>query len=211
MSPGRIFLLSPASLRGKRAGYLMGEGDSDLARRLRSPEGATLGELFTFVSSLYFRGKLTYARAFADPPPGVAGALVITPGLGLKPPEERVDLEGLRRIAQVPIDAEVERYRGPLERDAKALAEKAGPVPAVVLLGSVASSKYADVLLPVFGARLRFPSAFVGRGDMSRGGLMLRSAEEGKELEYAVLGEAVRHGPRPPRLPEKRRFRVEVP
>jgi len=181
----------------------MVEGDSDLARRLRSPEGATLGELFTFVSSLYFRGKLAYARAFADPPPGVPGALVITPGLGLKPPEERVKLDDLRRIAQVPIDAKDERYREPLERDARDLAERAGPAPTVVLLGSVATSKYADVLLPVFGSRLRFPAAFVGRGDMSRGGLMLRSAEERKELEYAVLRDAVRHGPRPARLPKK--------
>jgi hypothetical protein len=205
MTPARIFLLSPASLRGKRAEYLLGEGRSDLARRLRSSEGATLGELFTFVSSLYFRGKLAYARAFADPPPGVPGSLVITPGLGLKPPEERVRLDDLRRIARVPIDADDERYREPLERDARDLAERTGPVLTVVLLGSVATSKYADVLLPVFGTRLRFPSAFVGRGDMSRGGLMLRSAEENKELEYAVLGEALRHGSRPPRLPKKPR------
>ncbi|MGH9391560.1 MAG: hypothetical protein ACRD1Z_18315, partial [Vicinamibacteria bacterium] len=205
MTLARIFLLSPASLRGKRAGYLMEEGDSELARRLRSPEGAALGELFTFVSSLYFRGKLAYAGAFANPPPGVPGALVITPGLGLKPPEERINLEGLRRIARVPIDADDGRYRTPLERDARDLAERAGPAATVVLLGSVATAKYADVLLPVFGSRLRFPAAFVGRGDMSRGGLMLRCASERKELEYAVLRDAVRHGPRPPRLPKKPR------
>jgi len=206
MTPARIFLLSPASLRGKRSKYLLDEsGDSELARRLRSSEGAALGELFAFVSSLYFRGKLAYVRAFADPPPGLPGALVITPGLGLKPPEERVTLEGLRRIAEVPIDADDERYREPLERDARDLAERAGPAPTVILLGSVATSKYADVLLPVFGQRLRFPAAFVGRGDMSRGGLMLRSASERKELEYAVLRDAQLHGPRPPRLPKKRR------
>jgi hypothetical protein len=206
MTPDKIFLLSPASLRGKRAKHLLDGGNSDLARRLRSPEGASLGEIFTFVSSLYFRGKLVYARAFEAPPPGLPGALVIAPGLGLKPPEERVGVDGLRRIAQVPIDALDPRYRRPLEKDARELAEKAGPTPLVVLLGSVASSKYADVLLPVFGSRLRFPAAFVGRGDMSRGGLMLRSAEERKELEYAVLGDAARHGPRPPRLPKKRRI-----
>jgi hypothetical protein len=203
MTPARIFLLSPASLRGKKAAYLMEKGDSDLARRLRSSEGASLGELFTFVSSLYFRGKLAYAQAFADPPPGVPGTLLITPGLGLRPPEERMRLDDLRLIARVPIDAEDERYRVPLDRDARDLAERSGPAPAVVLLGSVATSKYTDVLLPVFGSRLRFPSAFVGRGDMSRGGLLLRSASERKELEYAVLGDAVRHGPRPPRLPKK--------
>jgi len=180
-------------------------GDSDLARRLRSPEGAALGELFTFVSSLYFRGKLAYARTFADPPPGVPGALVITPGLGLRLPEERVNLDDLRLIARVPIDADDERYRAPLERDAGDLAERAGSALTVVLLGSVATSKYAGVLIPVFGSQLRFPAAFVGRGDMSRGGLMLRSAEERRELEYAVLRDAVRHGRRPPRLPKKPR------
>jgi hypothetical protein len=205
MTVARIFLLSPASLRGKRAGYLLNGGDSDLSRRLRSSEGATLGELFAFVSSLYFRGKLAYARAFADPPPGLPGSLVIAPGLGLKPPEDRVTLDGLRRIAEVPIDAGDERYRRPLERDARDLALRAGPSLDVVLLGSVASSKYADVLLPVFGSRLRFPAAFVGRGDMSRGGLMLRSAESRLELDYAVLEAAEVHGRRPPRLPKKRR------
>ncbi len=181
----------------------MNEGYSDLSRRLRSSEGAALGELFAFVSSLYFRGKLAYARAFANPPPGLAGSLVIAPGLGLKPPEDKVTLDGLRLMAEVPIDAREARYREPLERDARDLARRSGPLD-VVLLGSVASSKYADVLVPVFGDRLRFPAAFVGRGDMSRGGLMLRSAEARLELEYAALQDATRHGPRPPRLEPKR-------
>jgi hypothetical protein len=146
---------------------------------------------------------MSYAQAFADPPAGSPGSLVITPGLGLRSPEERVTLEGFRYIAEIPIDARDDRYRTPLERDARALAERAGATSLLVLLGSVASSKYADVLLPVFGPRLRFPSAFVGRGDMSRGGLMLRSAEARRELEYTVLADAVRHGRRPPRLPPK--------
>jgi hypothetical protein len=207
MNLPRIFLLSPASLRGERAGYLLREGRSDLARRLRSAEGAPLGELFTFVSSLYFRGKMSYAETFANPPDGAPASLVITPGLGLRLPEERVTLEAFRYIAEVPIDARDDRYRKPLDRDARALA----PAPCVVLLGSVASSKYADILLPVFRSRLRFPAAFVGRGDMSRGGLMLRSAAAREELEYAVLEDAVRHGPRPPRLEPKRSRRSTDP
>jgi hypothetical protein len=107
-------------------------------------------------------------------------------------------------MAEIPIDSGEERYRKPLDRDARVLALRSGSGAEVVLLGSVASSKYADVLLPVFGGRLRFPTAFVGRGDMSRGGLMLRSAEARLELEYAALQEASRHGPRPPRLEPKR-------
>ncbi len=192
-------------MRGKRASYLLNGGYSDLAQKLRSPHGASLGDLFTFVSSLYFRGKMAYARAFADPPPRLPGALVIVPGLGLRKPEETVTLEDFRRIAEVPIDARDERYRVSLERDARELAERSGPESTIILLGSVASSKYADVLIPVFGSRLRFPEAFVGRGDMSRGGLMLRSAEARKELVYIVLRDAMRHGPRPPRLPAKPR------
>jgi len=69
-----------------------------------------------------------------------------------------------------------------------------------VLLGSIASPKYVDVLTDIFGARLQFPSAFVGRGDMSRGGLLLRHASDGAELEYEPVLGARRHGARPPRL-----------
>jgi hypothetical protein len=71
----------------------------------------------------------------------------------------------------------------------------------VVLLGSVARGKYVDVLLPIFGDRLRFPIEFVGRGDMSRGGLLLRAAASGVELVYHSLTVGVRpRGPRPPKL-----------
>jgi hypothetical protein len=73
-----------------------------------------------------------------------------------------------------------------------------------VLLGSIASPKYVDVLLDIFGNRLRFPRDFVGRGDMSRGGLLLRRAREGVELEYARIAGAARHGARPPKLPPLR-------
>jgi hypothetical protein len=69
-----------------------------------------------------------------------------------------------------------------------------------VLLGSVASGKYVDLLLPIFGDRLMFPIHFVGRGDMSRGGLLLRCVTAGLELEYVPLKGAIRHGQRPPRL-----------
>ncbi|MGH9323657.1 MAG: hypothetical protein ACRD21_04515 [Vicinamibacteria bacterium] len=200
----RIFLLSPASLGGERARWILEErGKSDLARRLRSREGAPLGEVYTFLSSLYFRGKLTYSSVFSNPPPGVPGALIITPGEGLRSPEDRVDLPRLLSMAKVPITAKNERYCEPLFRDALKLVEQAGPECDVVLLGSVATGKYVDVLLPVFGTRLRFPVDFVGRGDMSRGGLLLRRAERREELEYAVIESAARHGPRPPRL-EKR-------
>jgi hypothetical protein len=198
----RVFVLSPANASGDRARMLFNESAAfDVAVRLRSGT-ATIGETFSFISGLYFRGKLAYANAFAAPPAGIPHAYVIAAALGLVPLETPLDLACLRRIASVPVDASEPRYRDPIERDARALDTAAGSGCAMVLLGSVASMKYLDPLFSVFGDRLLFPLEFVGRGDMSRGGLMLRSARSGAELDYVPLGCATRHGPRPPRLPE---------
>jgi hypothetical protein len=197
----RVFILSPASCGGQRARVLFDErARFEAARRLRSPAGIALGEAFGFLSGLYFRGKLSYARTFARPPAGTAGVAVITPCQGLMGPDERVNLTCLRRFAVVPIDARESRYREPLLRDAARLAEAVGANAEVVLLGSVASARYVDLLIDVFGSRLHFPAAFVGRGDMSRGGLLLRCVAEGVELEYVPARGAVRRGERPPRL-----------
>jgi hypothetical protein len=199
----RLFLISPASTAGERARQLFAEtARFDLALRLRSEAGVPLGEAFSFLSSLYFRGKLAYATAFADPAPGVPGVLVITSREGLLRPEERFGLDRLRRLGDVDIAANDQRYREPLLRDAVAIerALKAAPDSEVVLLGSVASAKYVEVLTEVFGPRLRFPSAFVGRGDMSRGGLLLRCVEDRRELDYVPVGSIPRRGQRPARL-----------
>lgn len=198
----RIFLLSPAHCGGERARLFFNpRAEFELARRLRSPEGAPIGDVFSFLSGLYFRGKLAYAREFAAPLPGVPGALVITTNEGLRSPDEPVTLPRLKRFARGDIDLADRRYRQPLRRDARLIAEAAGEACDVVLLGSVASGKYVDILLKVFGERLLFPISFVGRGDMSRGGLMLRCARSGVELDYVPVAGAVRHGPRPPKLP----------
>jgi hypothetical protein len=201
----RVFLLSPAHCRGERARLLVNpHARFDLARRLHDGPAPTLGEVFTFMSGLYFRGKIAYARAFAAPPPRVPGVWVITPCDGLCGAEEAVDIERLRRFAETDIGAGDARYADPLLRDSRLLARALDPSDEVVLLGSVATGKYVDPLLGVFGARLRFPSAFVGRGDMSRGGLLLRSAAAGLELAYVPVSGAVRHGARPPRLGPRR-------
>jgi hypothetical protein len=198
----RIFLLSPAHCGGQRAQLVMSERASfDLAQRVRVGAGAPLGEVFSFLSGLYFRGKLTYARAFAQPPDGRAGVFVITPTDGLRPADEPVDVSRLRRFATVDIEGDDPRYRQPLDRDARRLARRIGAGGEVVLLGSIATGKYIDPLLAVLGERLRFPADFVGRGDMSRGGLLLRCARAGTELDYVGVGDVVRRGPRPPRLP----------
>jgi hypothetical protein len=205
----RVFLLSPANASGERMQMLLRPGAQfELARRLRAG-AATLGESFEFTSGLYFRGKLLYARTFARPPAGVPGVLVIAPGAGLVPAEMTVDAAQIERLGKVPVDANDRRFREPLEESAH-LMHGALPTRAeVVLLGSIASAKYVDPLLGVFGERLLFPPTFVGRGDMSRGGLLLRSARAGTELEYAKVQGAVRHGPRPPRLPRLPRRPVD--
>jgi hypothetical protein len=200
-APPRIFLLSPAHCGGERARLLFNpEARFELAVRLRGTEGATLAETFTFLSGLYFRGKIAYALHFARPPESVPGVLVITPNEGLRLHNERVDLERLAHFAKVDIARDDPRYRRPMLRDARVLAAHVDPATEIVLLGSVATGKYVDVLTDVFGERLLFPSSFVGRGDMSRGGLLLRCVRDGRELDYVPVRGAVRHGPRPPRL-----------
>jgi hypothetical protein len=175
----------------------------DLALRLRD-KGVPLGELFTFLSGLYFRGKMAYATAFADPPPSCPGVLVITPCRGLVPPETRISAADLRVFAATEIGEDIEAYIRPLSRDARRLARRAGPETEIILLGSIATGKYLNVLLKCFGSRLRFPRDFVARGDMSRGGLLLRRAEDKEELEYIPAQGAVLHGTKPPKLPPRR-------
>lgn len=165
--------------------------------------GAPIGEVFRFASGLYFRGKLAYAEVFGRPPPGVPGALVIAPGAGLLPAETPVTCAHLRAFAAVPVDARERTFREPLLAAARLVAARLAATDEVVLLGSIASDKYVAPLLEVFGERLLFPLEFVGRGDMSRGGLMLRAARAGVELAVAPVRGAVRHGPRPPRLPRR--------
>jgi hypothetical protein len=206
----RIFLLSPANCGGVRARRIVSDAAAfALARQLRTKEGASLGDVFSFVSGLYFRGKLAYARRFTRPPDPTdrvvaSGVLVITPNAGLRAADVAVTRQSIRAFASVDIDLENPGYRRPLEQGARALAACIGPDCDVVLLGSIASGKYVEVLLPIFGERLLFPPAFIGRGDMSRGGLMLRCAESGLELDYAQIAGAVRHGQRPPKLPPLR-------
>ena len=106
VADSRVFLLSPARTDGLRAKLLFNpRATFPLAVRLRTPEGAELGEVFSFLSGLYFRGKLTYARAFASPPRRAPGILVITPERGLAPPETRVTIDDLHEFSQVDIAA----------------------------------------------------------------------------------------------------------
>ena len=204
MSETTVFLLSPANCSGKRARLLLTSTAIPLAHQLRG-EGAALGEVFSFMSSLYFRGKLAYAQAFGTPPQGWPGALVIAAGRGLIAPDARVRATDLEAMACVPIELAEPRYLEPLLRDATALERAVGEDGRVVLLGSMATDKYVAPLTRVFGDRLLFPIDFVGRGDMSRGGLMLRRARERVPLEYAPIAGARRRGARPPKLPRLHR------
>jgi hypothetical protein len=201
-----IFLLSPAWCGGRRAAILLNP-DSEFAPARRLQAGTLqLGEAFSFLSGLYFRGKLAYADAFGRAPKSFGlTRFVITPTRGLLVPETPVDARLLREFAGVDVSANDVRYRVPLERDAAALAAQLAGSSRVVLLGSVATGKYSDVLTAILGPRLLYPPSFAGRGDMSRGGLLLRAVAASTELDYAPLRAGVQpRGPRPPKLPPLR-------
>ena len=199
-----VFLLSPAFCGGRRAAILLNSKSQAISALEFRSGRMSLGRAFAFMSGLYFRGKLSYAERFGD-------ALVITPTRGLQPATLPFTLTLLREFAVGDVSLENPDYRRALERDAKALSRQVGEGGQVVLLGSVASGKYVDVLLPILGDRLRFPIDFVGRGDMSRGGLLLRSAASGVELKYQALTAGVRpRGPRPPKLDPSTRVAVSL-
>ncbi|HEY6320729.1 MAG TPA: hypothetical protein VJA16_04120 [Thermoanaerobaculia bacterium] len=220
----KVFLLSPAIATGRRALQLAApRAGFAAAGRLRSPEGLPIGEAFCFMSALYFRGKLAYARRFAsswaehraEPPvrpeqpeqpecggresrvnlqlaPAAGSILIIAPGFGLVTPEWPLTAERLRRLARTPVDPARRGYSAPLRRHARELALRLPAAARIVLLGSIATGKYLDLLLPILGERLLFPRAFTGTGDMRRGAIMLRAAASGEELEYAAAARAAR-------------------
>jgi hypothetical protein len=197
-NPKRVFLLSPASTAGRRARILLSPSARfALALQVRAPQGERIGEVFSFLSGLYFRGKLAYARRFAQPGTAIR---IITSDRGLVSPDLRVTLDDLTAMSQGAIDPRQPGYRLPLERDLEALDRGVARGAEVVLLGSIATEKYVGILQSVLGERLVFPEAFVGRGDMSRGGLLLRAVREDQELAYQALLGAIRRGKRPARL-----------
>lgn len=195
----RVYLLSPARTNSRRAGELACS-QSPLGVALRSEHGAPLGEAFAYLSSLYFRGKLAYASRFGSAELAVPGVLVITPGHGLCRPNTRVRASDLAAMGQIDVDADNPAFVQPLLRDVGRLFQSASADTEFVLLGSIATPKYVEPLSSVLGERLLFPREFVGRGDMSRGGLLLRAAREGTRLDYVPVHSSVLHGPRAKRL-----------
>lgn len=183
-----LFLLSPANMSGTRAKQISSPRASFTTAHLLQSTGVAIAEAYSFMSALYFRGKIAYARRFAAPPPGVSrGIHVIAPGFGLVDPDFSITMEHFRKLRRVDVDVRSRSYRRPLETDARALASQISPDTRVVLLGSIATGKYVDVLWPIFGDRLLFPACFVGIGDMSRGSILLKAAASGEELQYSGL------------------------
>jgi len=189
-----IFVLSPASLTGERARQLLAPAARfATAERYRSPEGVPIAEAYSFLSALYFRGKIAYARHFAAPPPRLqtdlpaSGILIIAPGFGLVDPDWRITGERMWKLRRTQVDLASRTYSRPLRDHAETLRDALPAETRVVLLGSIATGKYVDLLEPVFGRRLVFPSAFVGAGNMQRGSLLLRAVRAGEELAYTTL------------------------
>ena len=200
-APPKVFLLSPARCDGARARTLLNpSAEFPLAVRLRSVDGAPLGEVFAFLSGLYFRGKLTYAATHAAAAPGRSAIRVNTTNRGLLTPETTVGPDELEEFACVDLATAGPSFERPLVADAERLQGALGPHTLGILLGSIATNKYVAPLARVFGERLLFPRDFIGRGDMSRGGLLLRYAADARELDYVPVMTAVRHGKRPPKL-----------
>jgi hypothetical protein len=195
----QLFLLSPAKVTGTRAGLLLNPAAPFALAQKFHREGLPLGEIFTFASGLYFRGKLSYAQYFAQQKSGNL-VRVITSNRGLLDPAETFNPAQLLAFGSVDIDGVDPRYIEPIRRDALALARNLTRDGSVILLGSIATGKYRDVLLECFGDRLVFPEDFVGRGDMSRGGLLLRATREGRELRYISVRGAIVKGKRAPRI-----------
>jgi hypothetical protein len=181
--PQRIFLLSPASTSGLRAKQLMSpRAQFPTALRFQAGE-VMIAEAFAFMSALYFRGKIAYALHFG----GADNSFIIAPGFGLVPPTWTLDQQRMKKMSRTDVDVKDKVYVRTLRDTATKVATNLDGDAEVVLLGSVASGKYVDILLPIFGDRLRFPHAFAGLGDMSRGGLMLRAVRANCELEYVTL------------------------
>jgi hypothetical protein len=201
-SPTKIFILSPARTTGKRAALILNpDSQLPLAEQLRTAAGVPLSDVFSFCSSLYFRGKATYAERFAVRPRGLANAYVITSSNGLVASQLKVTATTIERFAGVPIDPADDRYRVPLLESARDLQKRLGSSAQIILLGSIATRKYVEPLVECFGDQLLFPTDFIGRGDMSRGGLLLRAAAANQELAYQRLSTTLmRTGRRPPKL-----------
>jgi hypothetical protein len=188
----RVFILSPARSDGVRAGYLANPKTSiamglELQANIKQP----IGKVFTFLSGLYFRGKVAYAERFSASA-GLAaspsvGAWVITSNQGLLPLHAPIGLDDLQSFSRTPIALGEPRYEEPLRRDLARLISDDNSATEYVLLGSVSTDKYTEALVSILGERVLFPVEFLGRGDMSRGALMLRQSRVGEELEYAPL------------------------
>ena len=206
----RVFLLSPASCAGKRCAQLVARGaDFELAVRVRDG-GAPIGEVFSFLSSLYFRGKLAYARRFAAPPAGCPGVLVITAGRGLVPPETAITIARRARVQRACRSTRASAAMPqPLRDDARgsARARSGGH-------RDRAARQHRDAQVRrragrgVRPSRSLFPGDFVGRGDMSRGGLLLRAARAASSSATRRSTARERHGRRPAKLPRCRAQRA---
>ena len=169
------------------------DAPSTFARRLRK-EGVPLGDAFSFLSGLYFRGKLEYARVFARAPAARDGIHIITMTDGLVSPDARISAADLERYALCVDGART--AVAALEQTATTLSRRLASDAEVVLLGSVSTGKYTDLLAPIFGDRLVFPRDVLHIGQLARGALFLRCARDREELEYVAVTEIVRAGRR---------------
>lgn len=183
-APSTLFLLSPANLGGERARLLTSaQARFPAAARYRQG-GLTIGEAFAWISSLYFRAKLHYARRFGSLATGSA-VLVIAPGFGLVPEDWPLSSDRWRRLRRVPVDPRRPAFRRPLATACDELRQRLSADDRIVFLGGLSAERYLSVLGPALGPHLLIPRDFVSRGQMQRGSLLLRAIRDDEELVYA--------------------------
>jgi hypothetical protein len=184
-----IFLLSPADASGRRGQMLLNpKSQFELAQRLRT-SGITLGEAYSFMSSLYFRGKLSYAATFANQTHDQPSIQIITPTRGLLSPHTTLNLSDLSDLGLERILEKNPRYRDPLERDLRKLSESLGTEGKVIFLGSLGTKRYIPLLKEILGNRILVPRDFLGMGNMKRGAVLLRCVREHRQLSYVTLAD----------------------
>jgi hypothetical protein len=203
-SAPNIFLLSPADASGRRGQMLLSQKSQfELAHRLRT-KGITLGEAYSFMSSLYFRGKLAYATAFASQIHNLLSIQIITPSRGLLPPRTTLSLADFLDLGVERILEKNPRYRDPLERDLRKLSESLGEDGKVIFLGSLGTKRYIPLLKEILGHRILVPRDFLGMGNMRRGAVLLRCVREHCQLTYVTLASAEELMRKPKLGPAKR-------
>ena len=146
--------------------------------------------------------QATYASRFGRPPPSLPPALVITPTRGLQSPSLPISRSLIEEFASLDWHRPTRAFWIRSSRVRVSFVHRSSQRCAWSCSGASRRAGTSSRWRASSRAGCNYPAEFVGRGDMSRGGLLLRHAEEGRELDYVPLAAGLtRHGAKPPKLP----------